>query len=432
MSSAYITGWALETNFTAGSNPWNGQPCKVAPTGDLFIPGTIPQGGTGIPAEWLNYLFNTQALAIQQTQQLGYLRNVQNWGSEQTISPFAGTSISLMDACWDSSTNLWIVAIFGTTGPQISVFGSYGLDGNTQATWVALGTVGSNPDANVSVAPDANTAGNLWLGISSSASGGSFVTYLWSGASWSSQHTWFSGSAPLPSGPLFGTIHPFDGRNVLALGSLSGNGGGFYQASGGTPLFSISGVTTGPIKMADNTGNGGPGNLLVAVPSFAGTFVYWTSPDGVTWTQRTLASFPIPSGDSIFGICWAQDAVGPCFIVGVNGPGHVAYFFRSADGITWTVQSTPSGMGEGTDLAAVGPSVYCAQIDASSAGPSGAAFSIDGGVTWYFSQAVLTTNLALGSYYTPRSVRASSFSFFTFNSLWFRFSSLSGVPATPL
>jgi hypothetical protein len=426
---AYITGWALESNFAPGSNPWNGQPCKVAPTGDLFIPGTVAQGGTGVPAEWLNSLFNAQAAAIKGTQQAAYLRPVQSWGAEQAITPFTGTSVSLMDACWDASTNLWLVAIFGTTGPQISVFGSYGLDGNTQATWAAFGTVGANPNANVSIAPDANTAGHIWLGISSSASGGSFVTYVWGGSSWTSQSTFFSGVAPLPSGALFGTIHPFNGKNVLALGSLAGNGGGFYQASGGTALFSITGVTTGPIKMADNTGNGGPGNLLVAVPTETGTFVYWTSPDGVTWTQRSLGT--LNPNQSIFGICWTQDAVGPCFLVGINEPGKVALFARSADGITWTLQSTPN-MAEGTDLAAVGPSVYTALVDASSTGPSGGAFSIDGGVTWYFSQAVLTTNLALGSYYTPRSVVASSFGLLSFNSLWFRFSALAGVPATSL
>ena len=83
-------------------------------------------------------------------------------------------------------------------------------------------------------------------------------------------------------------------------------------------------------------------------------------------------------------------------------------------------------------MAAIGSSVYVTYGDASSAGPSAAAYSPNGGVAWYASQAILSSNNASGAgyYLTGRQVLAApGIGFFTFNSLWFRFSQAIGLPA---
>jgi len=432
---AYVTGWALETDYPAGPNPWNGQPCKVTPVGDIFTPQTpfVP--------EFMNWKLNELSAGVQAVQAASYQPALQNWYAEQAITPFAGTSESLMAACWMPKSNVWAIAIQGSTGPQLSFFASYGLDGNTQATWLSLGTISANPPTNVSIREDATTAGDLWVAYSASTSGGEIITNLWNGSSWGhGGTTYIVSTGPLPSANLVGTLHAFNGNVVVGIGSLSANGGGFYpnpNTGATSPSYSITGVTTGTIKFADNAGYGGPNDLLVAVPTGTeGVDVYWTSPDGVSWTQQTLGAPIVPSTSTIFGICWSMDAVGPCFLLGVfhNSSGDCD-LWRSADGINWTEQmiATPGKIKYGTDLKAIGPAVYLATLDVASAGASFAAFSPDGGITFYLSQAVLTSNIATGNpYYTPRLIAASPCGFLTYNSLWFRFSHLSGVTGLPL
>jgi hypothetical protein len=181
--------------------------------------------------------------------------------------------------------------------------------------------------------------------------------------------------------------------------------------------------------MADNTGNGGPGNLMVLMPTHANsTLTYWTTPDGVTFTARSLV---IGNNANVFGIVWTQDATGPCWLMGINYTGSLHTFFkRSSDGINWTNTGEPTNNAVGTSLASPGDSrVLMTYLDSSDGGPSSSAYSIDGGATWYQGVMGFTSNnpAADAPYKVFDVAVASSNNFMAFNSKWLRFSATAGL-----
>ena len=60
-----------------------------------------------------------------------------------------------------------------------------------------------------------------------------------------------------------------------------------------------------------------------------------TSPDGITWTQRTT-----PSGNSWTGVCWSPQL--SLFVAVNNSVSTTSAVATSPDGITWTIRTTPS------------------------------------------------------------------------------------------
>src|SRR5271167_2551378 len=114
--------WALETNFAAGPNPWNGQPCKVPPVGDVFIPNTKP------PAENLNYMFNLRD---------GYLASVLQWQGIQFRPAYVqplGTLVNLSAVAYDPIALKWMLGGL-TAGTLLQAAAGRGADGDG---WVAL------------------------------------------------------------------------------------------------------------------------------------------------------------------------------------------------------------------------------------------------------------------------------------------------------
>ena len=432
---AFITGWALETNYPSSGNAWGSQPCKVLPVGDIFTPGQP------IPAEWLNYLFNQQSAAIISQQVSALLPSVQNWYSAQSISVFTepSTLSSIMAACWDPLTNVWLLLIGDAISHGYAVAATSGLDGNGQTFWTYLSTEQSTSgfETNFAICADATTPGNCWVAYPSTASSGNVTTYVWNGSTWGAETSFFNGlQLPFAGGTaLTCQLHTFNGYNLCAIGAVSA-AGALVVTTAGVGLISFPSTTQvcGTILMADNSGNGGPSNLMLAVPTYANsTLTYWTSPDGVTFTARTLF---IGTIRNVFGIVWTQDAVGPCWLLGVTTVFGNIQFYRSSDGITWTPQGSTVGFGAaGTGLASPGDSrIFATTLDASDGGPSAAAYSIDGGVTWYRSQATFASNNAAASapYKIFSEVVASSAAFMTFNSLFFRFSATAGLPPNHL
>lgn len=423
---AFITGWALETAYPAGANAWNGQPCKTVPVGDIFIPGT-PSAPKPVAAEWLNYLFNQQGGAIQALQVASYLPAVQNWHIQAPATNF--TSIlptAAVAGAWLDATSQWLLAVHSqalVTGEHIDVYSSGGMDGSSLANWTLLRSTAVVVSTNVAMTTNGTV---IWLAVGVSGSGGSVVTFDIPG---SDGTTFFQGTGTIPTGALVCALHTFQGTTYCGISSTSQPGGAVANASGGVKL-PISGHTMGLMLFADNSGNGGPDNLLIVCPTQVNTNVYWTSPDATTWTQHTLP-FNSSSGHNAFGLVWTQDAVGPCWLLGVNH-GTIPEFFRSADGITWTFQSNAHGLSLCTSMASFGSVVYCAQLDASSAGPSGGFWSIDGGATWYRSQDAFSTNLPVGLLWTPKQAVANFGGFMLFNSLWLRFGDTAGLPYTSL
>ena len=443
----FVTGWALEANYPAGSNAWNAQPCKVVPTGDIFIPGT-PTAPKPLPAEWLNYLFNEYAVAIQGLQLGSYTPALQNWGAEQGQAAAPFNPAAFLAACWDPTLRRTLLC--GSQGPGgpggafVFVWASYGMDGNAAPAWFSFPgflPAGGSLNTNAAVCADPNTSGYYWVAYGSATSSGQVPIgqYNASGALVTGT-TYFNG-VQLPLFPnntlLYTQLHSFNGTVYITIGSTVTTGAYLFQAGSSTNLIGGATGATGLMLMADNAANGGPNNLLIAMPTQAGSNEYWTSPDGATWTQRNLGGI-VTGGQNVFGLVWTQDAVGPCWLLGINGSGGGGrpFFYRSADGVIWTVQAGPNSLPrKGTSMACIGGSsaVYVSFLDVASGGLSAGQWSADGGATWYQGPATLTSNLATGvQFWTPQQVVASDVGLFMFNSLWFRFSQLAGVPAAHL
>jgi len=72
--------------------------------------------------------------------------------------------------------------------------------------------------------------------------------------------------------------------------------------------------------------------LFVAVGSTFGDGRVMTSPDGITWTQRTSA---LPA--EIGAVCWSPEL---SLFVAVAGSGSGNRVMTSPDGITWTARTS--------------------------------------------------------------------------------------------
>ena len=127
------------------------------------------------------------------------------------------------------------------------------------------------------------------------------------------------------------------------------------------------------LLLLQTTGTQSPSATIFSSPSKTGTQVM-TSPDGITWTYRTVAQ----------ANAWTSVTYGKGLFVAVCG--HTASgnnrAMTSPDGITWTNRTTPS---EATSLNSVtyGNGLFVA---ISSAGTARALASADG-ITWTASTA---------------------------------------------
>ena len=238
--------------------------------------------------------------------------------------------------------------------------------------------------------------------------------------------------------PKIVNLGTYDHRGVAGTGS-----GDCFLAVGtsrrtrsGTQLHCGTAAAVGSTWLLKS--NGGQ---VVAILSSDGLYnVYSTTPAALTanpsapWTISTNLAGQLAAGKTVVALCWTQDAIGPCWLaaVQVTAGGNPPFFYRSADGNTWTSQA--GGMSTNVtivDMAAVGPLVWATLEDSALHGPSSSCFSVDGGVTWYPHGVVLTSNAnPIGQNRTR--VANSQTGLLMANGIWCRFSGVSGLPALPL
>lgn len=367
--------WAVETNYPAGANPWNSQPCKVAPVGDLWLPGT------GDGAENRNYVDNVRCVSLASIQKEAIAGALNRWSAAQTSAGLVGGT-TITGAAWDQVNGRWLVVLSGG-GANSYLFET--LDGGTTWTQVAAGW-GSSPSglaynagAGVIVQPGGPGSAvfidttdtyhvhslgiNLtvgypiwypgmgasggWQVITGNQSGGSFNTGLvtWStdGATWSSIASgyptgWNSDtnhigaylaatSGPLVVWALCGATAGTD-TSRLMVETWSGTSGGTTGI--GTPTFSplASSILTGRIitglAYQANTG-------LWGLLAWSGVNTnFYTTPDLANWTLQS----------SIGVLCQGLAAVGPLWAMSVPyslSPDSVGRVQISGDGgVTWS------------------------------------------------------------------------------------------------
>ena len=418
--------WATEALYPPGPNPWNSTSPIAQPIGDLATPNQKP------PAQVFNYLYRGWSLATLSAQQLALSGPLCNYCPE-----FKQTSVNTqLGLGWAPTALLWL--LLANNGTSVFVNASYGFDGGTGGTWVLLSGSGfsaANPPVYAGVSPGP-VVGDYWVFLTDNVGAGNNF-YGWrlpSGGAWTQVF-----------GPLIATGQ-FYGAEVVNLGTYviaacSGTGSGDCFLTWDESPYTFWEYLHAPVAPAGSTwllkSNGGQ---VVAIQSALDNYtVYSTTPAALAanpaapWTQSTSLAGFLATGNTVVGLCWTQDLVGPCWLAAVQSQsGGAPFFFRSADGANWTNQqggmTTPVTI---VDMAAVGPMITATLEDSVLHGPSSTIFSVDGGISWWASGVVLTSNVnAIGQ--NRARISASQTGFFYGNGEWARFSGVAGLPALPL
>lgn len=359
-----------------------------------------------------------------------------NWRKTFTASAVISSAYTATctAACWDPLANRWLVAI-GEPTVGTHVYASYGEDDSTE--WFdpnpSAGPIGFGFGTTPAVCADATTIGICYaltlLGASSPFPDARLYVSTPSTPTWTAARTWTSGAGDFAGGRMVS----FGGFLIVAI--MGGTTSDGYLSSSGDNGATWTDAASGTFALGSSVRFAA--NAAICVLAIWGEHApsYYTTVDGVTWVAQS-ATFITGSNVQVQGVAW--DAARQLFVVvtqtNVGGSPVGFSIWTSPDGIAWTdVGAGPTGWVI-TDLAVLANGYVLTLADVGSAGPSGQLFSIDGGSTWYPSQAVLPNNLAVSSlYYTPSQYACqSTIGLLVFNSNNLRFSRLAGLPPVHL
>ncbi len=418
--------WATETNFPAGGQPWNGQPAKVQPPGDLWTPNLKEA------AEYRNWLDNAICTALQSLTDWAGNSPAMNWSPEGLINGNGQNAV-----VWDATNGTWLASVYddgtnktyvyaGLAQDAFAIFSAFPWAGNMPG-WTQLGN--AMPVANAVTGLAGDPTGG-WFAFLSNGAGNLQYNYLNT-----STGTWIS-TRVLTTHYFAPEAIVFNGKVIVAT------------AADSSALTLISYTTNHGSSWTDTAASGvlacntrwllkanGPGTQAIAIPSVQNASHYFTTSDGATWTQQS--TLPVGLHDQPVGLTWGQDATGPCWFLAVNttltsSPSKCA-FYRSSDGVTWTaittVPSVPATLNV-TDLAAIGNMLVAPVAD----GPNFVddfIFSVDGGATWRAAPVVLGPNQAhTSAFYTKGRINTNGAQFMAWNSAFMRWSKNAGLPSS--
>lgn len=356
----------------------------------------------------------------------------QNWTDEfNTNGSLAYASSAIEGGAFDPFLQQWITVQANASGSAAAhVFVTAGLDQGASAAWTQVGT-GITLSANAFFAAVCSSATNvghyLMAEVDNSGPPNAVSIYLWNASSWALKSSITSTTA------FYGcTFTKLGAYVILAVaGSASGDPRIISSNNEWTSTSTYSPGVSMPV------GSGwllkSNGSQAVAIPSASGLYTVYTSPDGHTWTSNNGLASILASGNTVVGLAWITDAIGPCWLAAVQSGSGQPFWCRSSDGVNWSTQS--GGVSTNmtvTSMAGIESFLCCTLADATSGGLSGQIFSQNGGVTWYLSQATLTSSQAGGNgYITPHVIEGYT-GFFAFNNLNARLSLLAGLPGAKL
>lgn len=437
-----VPSWATEANYPAGPNPWNGQPTKVQPSGDLWTPNTKAA------AEERNWLDNQLTTGLQQIVNWTAQDPAMNWAPEGLV---AGTGPGA--SAWDPVNNVWLISSWSTSAwptPSVAVWAGNSQDAFAQQTavpwsasgapgWSQLGLggaplfIGATAFRVSCLCPDPTNGWHMAVDDGAGDVGFLFVS--------STSGTWTQtrNLGPSHSAP---EMLMFNGKVIYAIAApTSANAGISYTSNQGGSWTDVGyGTLTCNTRWLLKSN----GSMVLAIPSVQNAGSYYTSTNGTAWTLQTSLSSAVGLHDQPVGLDWGADASGPCWFLAVNKaltstPTTVA-IYRSSDGITWTalgvIPNVTSGSFSVTDLAAIGNLLVLPRIDGINS-VNQIAFSTDGGNTFQFAPVVLAPNASPdpthgSALYTKPRVTQNGNQFMMWNSAVQRWSNRSGVPASQL
>jgi len=378
--------WATEATYASGVSA--GQPTKVPPTGDVWIPSTP------VTAPQMNYLLNADAQDHVALLALSVAQGFMNW-AVGLAPPVDGTFVTSgqWDAvAYDSFYQRWVAIDGSPTSTQVCGYDSVDM-GKTWVQHFALTGVGG-PSTNCNV-----------LGFAADIAGNAIVLFadhagLSGGTETCLANLYQQGgfSTPLPLATSLATnglvfAEPTGtGAQFVAI-SATQSGGSFTATAYKVVPNGISNPTdtalTLPAGWASGTNHIGQffsapsvglGETLIAMAGATpGTdtaqllMVVWTG-SAYTFTSETFAAL---SGQIITGIA-RSDAAGLWAVMAYDGT-H-SHLYTSPDLATWTLQGTYSW--QSTGLASIGSTWIILQADPFNV-TWRPAISQDNGATWH-------------------------------------------------
>jgi hypothetical protein len=337
---------------------------------------------------------------------------------------------------WNPASGQWMVATMNTATFVAGIITGSGID-NPATDWNEIGgvvlTVGATRTP-ASIAADADQH-HFYMSVMDSGSNG-FQHYVVD----------VTGGPPVWSSIEFSNVGftddqliVFGGYLTAAIGSSVAGGCQLRVAATPVPVATpmtqilVSAIAGAPAAPAVTTWiakSNGSYVLLAPGGLQATPFMLKSTPAAnltlnASWTaELALSSVVNGATDIITGLDWGSDSTGPCWLATVRRSGTSTRIIKSADGINWTLVATLTGSGSVfVSLCFAAGNWHALQNNLI----TNTCFSLDGGVTWFATQA--TMNASFG----PRFGLAGSP---TQACCWttgqLRFSQNAALPATQL
>jgi hypothetical protein len=329
--------WATDTDYSAGSDAWSGQPNKVDPAGQV-AQGSVPS--TKLPAEWFNFLQNLNGQWLQYFADI----QVQNWTG--FIGPVVGGQ---------AGDYLFEAPAFG----RVYELATGHLDraawsnvGELETDWNAV-TLGDSVELRWGAANDTTVLlGGVSLGVASiyqSTDGTNFTVRNLPGGftgtvcgTWDDVHNlWIiagTGAGQLATSPdgITWTTRTVSGaassttfrccatrNNGAGIHVFMGNDPDFAYSDSGTSWGTLTMPTISPVAVVWN-----PDQLLWMAVGSGGGIAH--SPDRITWTTETTSPYDFIDL-AAKGALWVATVT----LAGVTAPAHgIAY--SKDNGASWT------------------------------------------------------------------------------------------------
>lgn len=357
-----IVPWAAEANYPAGANPWNGNPTKVTPSGDVFIPNTKP------PAQWFNFLFSQRdGWALALLQALASIA-AKNWSPNFT---FAGESSGPYAITWNDapmgtgSGQTWLLSGFtsGTAKAEVISIDGMGLTSSV----IGGGEFGTaHPPTSMVADPATSNVFVTVIGVTGSTA---LAVISLAGGAWSTP----TGTAATSVTDI--QLAMLGSTCIYGIAAATGQGSVGVLSTGAAFTAGASGLTFGSSGLIVKAS----GTLAVVVDRGVASATLRKSPDGVTWTSVSLGT-AIAAALTVQDITW-NASLGLWLLCGVNAG--VTQIWTSPDAATWTMVGSLGSTGI-SRVRSLGPMF----VAVTSATPGRALFSFDG-ATWWGTQGLI-------------------------------------------